>query len=194
MMYHFNYLTLLLVGAFDAQARVAWRAYGISRPKEQRAGFHRTDQKNALNNGGATSLYGLISAQHFDDLMTILHELRNTIHGAGLPTSARGRAGGDQDSLVTVLPQYQNKLWEAAQRLGAPERWGMILDRSLQFEPYAYAVTLVEECLSQIDEIAAATNITGLFPAGYSIPLLTDKAPNDGIFDEFIMKRLAILG
>lgn len=194
MMYHFNYLTLLLVGAFDALARVAWRAYGISNPKEGRAGFHREDQKMALKNVGAANLHNLISTQHFADLMTLLHELRNTIHGAGLPTSARGRSDGNQDSLVTVLSQYQKKLLEAAQRLGPAERWGMILDRNLHFEPYTYAVTLVEECLSQMNGIAAATDTRGLFPAGYSIPALTDKPASDDVFDEFMMKRLAILG
>jgi hypothetical protein len=41
-MYHFDYLTLLLAGALDAQAVVAHRAYEVGKPPESKAGFRKT--------------------------------------------------------------------------------------------------------------------------------------------------------
>jgi hypothetical protein len=48
IMYHFDYLTLLLVGAFDAQARIAHRAYRIIRPLERQASFHQKDFPHSI--------------------------------------------------------------------------------------------------------------------------------------------------
>lgn len=189
MMYHFNYLTLLLVGAFDAQARIAYRAYGITKPKERNASFRNLDFLNVLKSNGATSLYSLTSNQNFLDLTTLLHKLRNTIHGSVFPMMF-----SDQESFVIVMTEYQKELWEAAKRLGPPERWGLVQDSYLRFEPYTYAATLVEECFSLIDKIAIETDVMRLFPAGHPIPALQNHAPNDGVFDEPIRRRLAILG
>jgi len=63
-----------------------------------------------------------------------------------------------------------------------------------QFEPYTYATTLVNECLAQIDAIAAATNVAGLFPDGLTIPPLQESPPNNEVFGEDTRNRIAILG
>lgn len=194
IMYHFDYLTLLLAGAFDAQARVARRAYRINQPNERNTSFRRTEFLDALRDKGANDLCNLISGQYYKDLMTLLYELRNTIHGAGLPTLAYQAVAEPEESFVTVLPEYSDQLWQAAERCGSPENWGLIRLHEVQFEPYTYAISLVNECLSQIDAIAAATEVTGLFPDGYAIPPLQDGPPDDNVFTERIRKRLAVLG
>jgi len=194
IMYHFDYLTLLLVGAFDAQARVARRAYRIDQPSERNSSFRRSEFLDALRNKGANSLHSIVSGQHYQDLLTLLHELRNTIHGAGLPSLAYRAGAKPEESFVTVLPEYSDRLWQAAERCGSSEKWGLIRMHEVLLEPYTYAVNLVNECLSQIDAIAAETNVTGLFPDGYAIPSLQDRPPDDNIFGEHIRKRLAVLG
>jgi hypothetical protein len=193
IMYHFDYLTLLLSGAFDAEARVAHRAYNISKPSERHASFRRLEFLNALKDAGAYELHELASSQYFRDVMTLLHELRNTIHGAGLPPLAVESRGEPQTSFVKVLPQYKSLLWNAAQACGSPERWGLIKPHDLRFEPYTYCVTLVQECFKLIDAVAAATNVTGLFPSGSTIPDLRDGPPEDEDFSEERRKRFAIL-
>jgi hypothetical protein len=60
-LYHFDYLTLLLFGAFDALGRVAHRVYGVTQPNERGAGLHRQDYRNALRGIGATNLEAFIS-------------------------------------------------------------------------------------------------------------------------------------
>lgn len=194
MMYHFDYLTLLLAGAFDAQARIAHRVYRIQL-KERDASFRRQDFLKALKkDNDVTTLYDLVTEQYFQDVMTLLYEPRNTIHGAGLPTLASKLGAEPEASFVTILPQYQTALWQAAERCGSPEHWGLTKIHGVQFEPYTYAVSLVKASLKLIDAIAAATNIAGLFPSGHAIPPLLDKPPENSPFSEANRKRLAILG
>lgn len=190
IMYHFYYLTLLLVGAFDAQAHIAWRVYGIADPPEEYSGFQKYNSRKSLNIYGATDLYNLVSGQDFQDLKPLLYKLRDTIHSTVWPMMAHG----DEKTYVIVLREYEKEMWEAAKRLGSPERWGMIQEHWLKFEPYTYAVTLVEECFSQINKIATATDITRLFHTGYTLPTLKDIAGKNSLFDESIERRLAILG
>lgn len=199
IMYHFDYLTLLLAGAFDAQARVARRAYGIGRPNERNISFRRPVRKpeflDSLRDNGAANLYKLVSEQYFQDIMTLFYELRHTIHGAGLQVSAHCAGTRPEESFITVLPEYSAKLWQAAERCGSPEKWGLMrIHEEVLLDPYTYAVNLVNECLTQIDLVADATDVTKLFPCGYEISTLMDKPPEDDVFGERIRKRLAILG
>jgi hypothetical protein len=48
IMYHFDYLTLLLAGAFDATARIASRVYEIKRPREEYSGYRNATFRNSL--------------------------------------------------------------------------------------------------------------------------------------------------
>jgi len=194
IMYHFDYLTLLLAGAFDAQARVARRAYGIEQPIERYTSFRRPEFLKALQDKGADNLYNFVSGEKHKDLMILLHELRNTIHGAGLTTLAYVGEGKPQASFISVLPENSFKVWEAAERYSSSEKWGLTRKNDLQLEPYTYAANLVSECLKHINEIASATDIKGLFPSGYHIQNMIDKPPEDHVFGEHIRKRLAILG
>jgi hypothetical protein len=195
IMYHFDYLTLLLAGALDAQARVARRAYRIKRPKERKTNFRNQEFLSALKNKGAKQLYDIISGQCFKDLMTLLYELRNTIHHSAMSTFISEAPKNPQGSFVRVLPEHQGLFWQAAERYSSPERWGLIqLRDDIRLDPYTYAVSLVSECFNYIDAIACATDIIGLFPDDYSIPPLQENAPDDGIFGEKIRHRLALLG
>jgi hypothetical protein len=195
IMYHFDYLTLLLVGVFDAEARIAHRVYGVTQPQERNASFCRKDYWEALGHNGAINLYNTISGQRFQDLLTLLHELRNTIHGAALPTTGYRGFASQEESHVTVLPDYRQALWQVATRYSSLDHWGLVEQRNeLWFEPYSYAVTLVDECFKEADAIAAATEIDKLFPSGHSIPPLADQSPEDEIFGKRTRHRLAILG
>ena len=194
MMYHFDYLTLVLAGAIDAQARVAHRAYGITKPKESWASFGRQDFQNELKECGALALHKLATRQHFEDVRTLLYQPRNTIHGASLPTLAYRRGGEPEASFVHVPPQYSQPLWDAAGRTGPPQEWGLTCDFEVLLEPYTYSVALVDESFKLIDEIACATDIAGLFPAGHPIPTITAGPPEDSVFGEQIRNRLDALG
>jgi hypothetical protein len=194
MMYHFDYLTLVLVGAIDAQARVAHRAYRLVKPIERHASFRNPKFRSQLGTCGAGQLHSLSTGQHFQDVMTLLSEPRNTIHGANLPTLAYQRGGEPQESFVHIPPQCSQALWDAAGRTGSPDKWGLTRDFEVLLEPYTYSVTLVDESFKLIDQIAGATEVLGLFPQGFSIPNLIDSPPDDNVFGQQIRERLNVLG
>lgn len=196
MMYHFDYLTLVLAGAFDAQARIARRAYRVDQPRERYASFRRSDFQEALRDSGANELYRIVSGQHFQDVMTLLYQLRNTIHGAGLPTVAFMSGTDPQASFVRLLPEHRDTLLEAAERCGSLGRWGLMrMSDEAFFEPFSYSTVLVHECFKLIDAIAAATEVTGLFPTGHAVPPLPDGPPEDNdTFSKAKRKRVSLLG
>lgn len=190
IMYHFDYLALLLVGAFDAQARVARRVYGIKR-NEMNTGFRRKEFLDALEGSSATALYNLVTAQHFSDLMDLIHLIRNSIHGSVWPTIASENYRDLEESFIKVPPPYKDKIWQTARRRGSADNWGLIQDNDfsmLLLEPYTFSVNLVEECFREIDQIATLTEVTRLLPAHFDITQLRDKAPSNE--DEFVRQRI----
>lgn len=193
-MYHFDYLTLFLSGAFDIQARVATRAYKIQNPPEHRISFRRQEYLSALRAAGATELYEITTSEPFKDVMTLLHRLRNTIHGEALSIAAHAAMDRTPQSFVRVVPPNEQLLWEAAARLGSAERWGFRQKGEVEFEPYTYSVALVDECLKKIDAIAGATDVALLVPEGAASVNFIDAPPNDREFHEDVRERLDMLG
>lgn len=173
IMYHFDYLTLLLSGAFDAEARVAHRAYRISKPDEKDARFQFKDFRKALKNNGANELYNVVLGQRFRDLHTIIRELRNTIHGGSLSTLTVQDipVTSPEASFVNLTGATGQVVWETLKRCSSPEKWGLSEKLyGVLLEPYSFAIALVDEAFELIDAIAAAIKIDGLFPDGHPIP------------------------
>jgi hypothetical protein len=192
--YHFDYLTLLLVGSLDAQARVAWRAYGITSPGERSVNFWKAQFLKALSTRpDAQQLHTLVTGDDFLAFKTLLVGLRNTIHGAGLRGLAYQTADRPQASLFSVPPSDAEEIRLAAVRLGGLERWGLTEVLGLQFEPYAYATSLVDEGLRAIDAIALATAVERLLPPGTTVSLQSGPPDRDE-FQARIRDRIALLG
>lgn len=192
MMYHFEYLTLLLMGAFDAEARVAFRVYNLP-GSEQFAGFQKKKYLKGLEENGAESLAKLAYSQRFTSILILLKELRNTIHGASMPTTGFRTGDEPEASLIRVLPQYSNALIEAAAAVSSPDDWGFFrLGSEWFFEPYTYSTMLVKESLKLVNEIAFITDITKLFRQD-KIPVLRDGPPEDELFSEKMGRHLSML-
>ncbi len=202
MMYHFDYLTVLLSGIFDAQARVASRAYGITKPKERNVSFRNQEFQEKLEEAGAGQLSSLCIGQSFIDLMILLYELRNTIHGAGLPTFSELGSRPYEESFVKVLPAHRDAVLEAAKCLGGLDNWGLRQTQwgppyrtmDLEFEPYTYALTLVDNCFSMIDKIASLTDVMRLAKELDPASLNTNPPTDNQIFSQEIGERLLLLG
>lgn len=182
MMYHFDYLTLVLAGAIDAQARVAHRTCCLS-TREWSAYFYKKEFREALAQSGAQELHDLSSKRTFESLLTLLYEPRNTIHGAALKTIAYQGAGGPQQTFIEVPEPVGQELLKAAEQLGGAKEWGLTLGvREVWIEPHSYATALVKESLNAINRVAAATDVSRLFQVGQPIPSLMDEAPKDSVF------------
>lgn len=201
LMYHFDYLTLLLVGALDAQARIAHRAYGL-RGDEWSSGFRRQGFLRWLREA-TPPLYDLVTAPRANHFLTMLHTLRNTIHGAPLPGFTVRTDGGistidvEEGTVATVLRN-------ACNALGPLGDWGLATERyvdgatgegreRLCLEPYTLAEALVHACLALVDAIAAVTDVDRLF-MGQPVPPLLSEPPEDGTFNRRLRERIALLG
>jgi hypothetical protein len=182
MMYHFDYLTLVLAGALDAQAIVANRAYQAIK-KERYASFHYKDFRSALVKNGAQELGRLFADHRFTNLLTLLHEPRNTIHRAALRIITYQERSGPQHTFAEVPQPIGQKLYEAAEQLGGAEEWGLTSRSQLVWlEPYSYATALVRESLKTIDAVASTTNVARLFPVNQPIPSFKKGPPKDSVF------------
>ena len=178
MMYHFDYLTLVLTGAFDAQARVANNVYQIGR-KGISIGFQRKSFIKALASKDAQSLYSFISSQRFKDIITLLYNLRNTIHAAALETIGYHESSRPEHSLIKVPADIEKAVWDAAERLGSAGRWGLSNKPWWTLlEPYSYSTALVEESFSAINIIASATDVGRLFPTQATLEFRETAPPN----------------
>ncbi len=195
MMYHFEYLTLLLAGALDAQARIAHRAYKIRSSPERVANFRREAFHKELSSAGAIKLVQFLTSPLFANASTLLSSLRNTIHGASMQTMAYHEGGEPQKSFIDLVPEHRDALWSAAEALGSAARWGLRKshDRVL-LEPCSYATALVSEIFKCVDGIADATDMTGLFPAWHVLRRYASPPADDRIFGTAISARLDVLG
>ncbi|OGC95063.1 MAG: hypothetical protein A2W25_04660 [candidate division Zixibacteria bacterium RBG_16_53_22] len=193
IMYHFDYLTILLSGAFDAQARVAYRTYGITKQKERFISFRRQDFIKALDCNGALSLIKVLKDDKFIDLMFLLSELRNTIHGANLTTLKFLNTVRKGISLVDLDDQNGRQIWEAAKRYSSPEKWGLVQDFHILLEPYTFSTMLINECFRYINSIACATEVARLFPSK-NLPKKITGPPKDAVFNKETRKRVHLLG
>lgn len=210
MLYHFDYLTLLLSGALDAQARIAYRVYKIAEPKSERySSFRRKDFRESLKSCGAQKLSQLVSDNYVDDLMTLLYELRNTIHAAALPIPQDQSEQHPEISFLTI-PNNQstlaNRIWECAGKCGSTDEWGLTrreytlmqqgkepeARNDVLLEPYTYASTLVSKIFDVINKIAVATEVERLFPENYPVPEL--KPLSFEKIEEISRKRIVLLG
>lgn len=182
MMYHFDYLTLVLSGAFDAQARVANKAYQID-TREQYANFRWKKFRTALMRSGAHELHKLSSSEKFRSLLTLLYEPRNTIHGAALKIFTYKQARGPQHTLIAVPQTIEQQLLEAAEQLGGAGEWGLTSAfQKVWLEPYSYSVALVRESIDAINQVAASTDMSRLLQVGQPIPPLMEEAPMNSEF------------
>jgi hypothetical protein len=193
IMYHFDYLTLLLSGALDALARVARRAYKITKPREYLTSFRSKEFVEALRNNGAGDLAELVASQRFVSLMTLIYELRNTIHGSMLRPMASIKAGREQESFVAIDSSSSQWIWDAAECVGSAESWGLTKMHAIALEPYSYATTAVSECFRYVNSIARKTDVTRLFPPG-NVKQLSSLPADDDCFRKGVRKRVHLLG
>jgi hypothetical protein len=220
MSYYFDYLTLLLAGTFDAQARIAWFTNTYTTPVHQ-ANFrirkpHKGKYQSASNaflnelRRVNPCLWNLVSAQSFQDFTILLYELRNNIHGRLPEELIESDKGGIKTPFILLHHEHKTELQRAAMQYTSMEDWGLVeksynlvldsdghTEHHIDFliEPYTYACTLIREGFKWIDRIATATDISGLLPSGQTVTQLpSGPPPGDAIFNDEIGRHVAYLG
>lgn len=192
IMYHFDYIMLLLVGAFDAQARIAHRAYGVT-GSEYYASFRNAKFQKSLKKNGALSLYTLATSDYFENVMLILHKLRNTVHSAALNSIGFQSSNKPQESFVEIPKSDEEEIIHAIQTLGGFDEWGIEeWPGILVFEPYTFAANLVKKCFGLINEIAIIIDKSRLL-LGQELQVI-EQPKNDNLNVEFETQCINFLG
>jgi len=201
-MYHFDYLTVLLVGALDAEARIAHAVYGLPGVAGN-INFRRHKFLSHLRSHGAAELCDLLSDSRTQALFTLLFEVRNTIHSASLASHGFHTTGKGPGWLEIGPGALAAALWDAAAVTGGPALWGLEKLRfqkgvdgpvvePIRLSPYAYAVRLVRDTLTLIDRIAAMTDIDRLCGGPPPSDLL-EGPPDDEVFSLEVRTRIGLM-
>jgi hypothetical protein len=119
----------------------------------------------------------------------VLKSVRNTLHSVALS------AISIQEDHVTLPHARARRVCEAADRLGGIATWGIRRrDEIIEFEPYPYACQLVATCFAFANDVADATDVLRLFPAGADITRVAAGPADDGMFAPDVRKRVLLLG
>ena len=195
MLYHFDYLTILLSGTFDAEARIARQVYEITKVPARSTSFRNHDFRKALRDAGGQSLADVVNDVSFQAFQRFLGVLRNSIHSVGLHGLGVSRAGEQESSLGRVF-EGDKDIWEAAVALGSCDDIGVTKHKAgseVAVEPYTCAVRLCELGFRYVNHVAEATDVERLLAAGPTAELLAGP-PEDSIFGSNIRRRIDALG
>lgn len=150
ILYHFDYLTLLLNGALDALMHIARLIYSVKIDPWE-VGFWRKEFRKRLGRA-APQLHALFTTDRSKALHKLLAAPRNTIHGARLRSMGFEKVGHPPIALVKLDDAHGPAAWQAAKQLGGLERWGLLEFPGFPFEPYSYTHALLDECFQLLQD------------------------------------------
>ncbi len=190
ILYHFNYLFLLITGALDAQARIIHENYTFNGPM-QSAGFRKDSYLKKLEQ--IPALHAVISKPGNKALIELLHSLRNTIHGSGHKAHEHQFPGVERELDISLSNEIADDVWTAALNLGCTRIDGIYRRELKSFivngveqgekvfvhvEPYNFASYLIDHAFKLFDEIAKETEVT-IPDASKPLP---NSMPDDWVF------------
>ncbi len=159
MMYHFDYLTLLLTAAFDTQAIIINTVYNLGL-KDQDCGFRRERFKTIIRRQPiASNLANLLSTK--SDFINILFDLRNKIHSASMETNFHVPESYPDELLERIYQYDQYNHWGIQKR-----NTNVIINRgnptpsiNYSVDIYHLAHGLVSEATNLINSVMDETQI-----------------------------------
>ena len=178
MMYHFDYLTLLLTAAFDTQALIINTVFNLGL-KDQDCGFRRERFKTIIRRQPITNnLANLLSTK--SDFINILFDLRNKIHSVSMETNFH------------VPESYPDELLERIYQYNQYNHWGIqkqnvnvIINRgnptpsiNYSVDIYHLAHSLINEATNLINAIMEETQIENFLDTG-ALSKITTSPPDD---------------
>jgi hypothetical protein len=154
ILYHFDYLTLLLSGAIDATLRIAKQVFDV-RVKDSNVGLWKESFRRELKTA-APAVDAVLMSTRAEALKPLLSALRNTIHEQRLGSMAftdRNR-NAPRIAVVNLGPSRGPAALKAAAQLGGTDRWGMLTFPGYPMEPFSYASALVAECFHLLEDLS----------------------------------------
>lgn len=154
-------ILMVLMGAFDALARVAHRAAQID-GGEHMAGWQRRQWRTRLLE--TQPAFGALIGEgtRGADVLEVLRLLRNTVHGAALQPLGLGRGVGAREGTAVSLPSRDGEsLVAVLQRRQWESHWGLVQFGGARFyvQPDRVIGHLLEEALPLINLLMGATPV-----------------------------------
>jgi hypothetical protein len=178
MGYHFEYATMLLLGAIDAQARVVNFFYGLGFAPHQVA-YTRENFRTKLRAAGGGKICDLVESRPHYDFWVALRTIRNRIHGEALGGMGYESPASGDANLLTLSGADGATLFQKARQLGNPELMGVYPfdQQRILIEPFRCASFLVQHGFDFLRAVADATT--------FSVP----KEPEHPSASEFFTDR-----
>jgi hypothetical protein len=159
-------ILVLLMGAFDAMARVAHRAAALSTP-EFHAGWQKGRWIQSLAQE-APALAALVSTgTKGADVLEVLRLLRNTVHGAALQPLGLSRGLGPRSGTAVTLPARDvETLVSILRRRGWDSDWGLTQfgERRFHVTPDLVVEHVMRSVLPLMNALMAETPVEALGP------------------------------
>ncbi|MFB3909968.1 MAG: hypothetical protein ACE15D_16370 [Candidatus Eisenbacteria bacterium] len=190
--YHFDYLMLLLGGALDARARIAYAAYGLRAPEGRaQRNFRNGEYRRALAGAGGTALVAVV--ERYDALMKTVAALRNTIHGSS-PLGVRVN-GMNSEAFHLEVPESVRPHLEELVKATPRRCWGVSDRIRPMLSPFVFADSAVRETFHLINDVANATEVERLLADDISLAKIKNgPRKGDSLFSETTGRRLTAIG
>lgn len=159
MAYHFEYVTLLVSGAIDAQARILRHVYSIP-VKPKYASFKNESFMKRLRAAGAVAICDLVEHGVHDDFLVALRTIRNKIHADPLGDMGYSSPATGDIGLLTLGSDDAQIVLQRVRALGNPDGMGIFPfgHPRILIEPFRCASFLLLHTFRLIAAISQATN------------------------------------
>jgi hypothetical protein len=172
-------MLMLLMGAVDVTARVAYRALGLDA-----TGFAKSWQDKRFRVAVRTVAPELADLFHGETphrliLTNVLAKLRNTIHGPVLPEIRQHESLRPESSWVGLPGSDAEAILHAIDRLGGRELWGVTESQTGEFQadPGSLADQVIIRTVNLLNAVQAETPVERMqgVTAGHATPDPTDE-------------------
>ena len=154
---------LMLMAAADVAARVVHLVLAL--PGDERRAAWQSDRWLENVRKLAPELSAVVAeATRGQAVLTVLRLLRNSVHGAALPSVAYLSGRGPQQSLVSLPARDRNELSVALDRLGGWRAWAAQVEDGDRFylDPGVFADRLLREVINLLNQLMTLTPVEQL--------------------------------
>jgi len=169
----FDLATLTLAGAIDASARIAHHLLSLTGGDQSVAWLNRAWRKRAC--AASNALDSVFSGTSHLHAVTILSELRNTIHATQLNPLAVAISRTQVTTVIELPANSVKQLLSAMRNLGGPSPWGVVKHVSGRHlaDPALLLDTLIANITTMLDAVMHAMpvgDLPGVNPRNRAVP------------------------
>lgn len=164
VVYHFNYLTLLLVGALDALSKLVNKIYAVT-PNERIVSFRNEQFRQELRSLAGERIYDLLSSPDSIGIQWLLPAIRNTVHTAGPQLHSLRHSASSASGCFLIFPaETTSRAIDKGMQSDELAEWGIFSrprqESSIDVEPYTFASKASKKVVELIDAIAAEIDVS----------------------------------